>query len=39
MHLFATSTAEQFLDLGTKAGIVAVDSAQSGLDGDIDHRR
>jgi hypothetical protein len=30
MHLFATSTAQQYLELGTKAGIVEVDAAPSG---------
>jgi hypothetical protein len=30
MHLFATSTAAEFLELGAKAGVLEVEPAQSG---------
>ena len=33
MHLFATSTAAEFLELGTVAGVVEVEPAQTGQTG------
>ena len=33
MHLFATSTAEQFLELGKVAGITEVEPARRGQSG------
>ncbi len=39
MHVFATSTAEQFLELGRKAAVIEVDRpAQSGQTGDPDKK-
>jgi hypothetical protein len=38
MHLFATSTAEQFLELGAKAGVVEVEPESSGQRTDASNR-
>jgi len=39
MHLFATSTAEQFLELGKAAGIIEVEPARRGRTGGAARRR
>jgi len=39
MHLFGSSTAEQFLELGSKAGIVEVEPAKKGRSGGAARRR
>jgi len=39
MHLFGSSTAEQFLEIGSKAGIVEVEPAKKGRSGGAARRR